>query len=64
MRDKLVKSMFIRGQVSVYEVMAPGRVRFYWLDEHNQASAGYFFSTEAAEKDAVQHANKEGMAPK
>jgi hypothetical protein len=44
--------------VTIYEVMSPGRVRFYWIDESNTASAGYFFSREAAEKDAIQHANK------
>jgi len=56
--DKARSFHFFRGQVTVYEVMSPGRVRFYWIDESNKASAGYFFSREAAEKDAIQHANK------
>ena len=46
------------GQVSIWQEIGLGRVRFYWIDESNKASAGYFFSREAAEKDAIQHANK------
>jgi len=62
--SKLIKTELIRGKlVGIYRegrrLRNPkDRDRFYWIDEAGQESAGFFFSIEAAIKDAIGHANK------